>query len=90
MFTHMTKESYLDARQDWREEYADMSLNIKVLKKAQKDAAKGGWAAANKVMSLRARMSNEATEMMTELEVLKHNSRMSVAFDRFCETQNSW
>lgn len=89
MFELMTKEAYLNARKDWKEEYADISLNIHVLKKAQKEAAKGGYSAAARVMSLRARMSNEAHSMMDELEILKTNSRLSVKFDRFMASQNS-
>lgn len=88
MFQLLSKEDYLNSRRDWKEEYRDISSDIHALKVAQKEAAKGGWSAANRLQSLRARMSNEAHQMMDELEVLKENSRLSVAFERFMDKQN--
>lgn len=81
----ITREEYLDARKAWKKEYLRKSNHIHVLKKLSKAAAKGGYTAASAYQSMRAVMSNEAFEMMLDLEDLKDLSRRSVEALRLAE-----
>jgi hypothetical protein len=65
-----------------------LSADIHALKQATKAFAKGGYTAAQRLQSVRARMSNSAFDMMMDLEELKDQSRLSVAFQRFLDTSN--
>jgi len=84
----ISKEEYLHERKQWTKDYLRMSADISALKKATKAFAKGGYSAAQNLQSVRARMSNDAFDMMCYLDELKDQSRLSVAFQRFLETTN--
>ena len=85
----ISRDVYLENRKRWRELYMKLSKNIRALKIATKLAAKGGYTAAAALQSLRAHGSNEAFDMMLDLEELKKMSRVSVAFMRWMEGANS-
>ncbi len=85
----ISKEEYLAERSEWRKDYLRMSADIRLLKQLSKEAASGGFEAANRLQSMRARMSNDAYDMMIDLEDLKDRSRFSVAFERYLETTNN-
>jgi hypothetical protein len=84
----ISREEYLAERHHWKKAYMSLSKDIHALKVATKAAAKGGWAAARTLQSLRARSSNHAFDMMLDLEDLKQQSRMTVGFQRFLDTSN--
>lgn len=81
----MSRGDYLDARRQWREEYKRLSADINALKKAAHEAYLNHSPFADRLQSMRARMSNYAADMMDDLETLKETSRFTVAFQSFCE-----
>lgn len=84
----LSRDEYLSERRAWKKHYVKLGHNIHDLKAATKRAAKGGYSDAQTLQSLRMHLSNHAYDMMIDLEDLKENSRLSVAFQRFLETTN--
>lgn len=93
----LTRDQYLWMRQQWKTEYMELAQRIRALKIATRLASKAGYSAQARVneekqavssvlQSLRAKDSNFAHYMMNNLEELKANARVSVAFMKFLES----
>lgn len=85
----VTRDEYLLFRHVWKNEYQELSKQIRAFKVATQLTAKSGSFAESRLLqSMRAKDSNYARHLMERLEEMKETSRVSVAFTRFLEQRN--